>query len=133
RIASSYASMAERGSRQRTRPPWMMTSAGVWDCWSCLRKPRSGHVILVRDVAAGALHHQLELIRAKEWIVAQLEREPNRLLELAHDVVFALHGEHRHVGVQLHEQRVPLPLDTHPLHAALHAAEDRLGGEHAAR
>ena len=36
-IASSYASMARHGVRQRTRPPWMMTSAGVWDFSSCPR------------------------------------------------------------------------------------------------
>ena len=49
-------------------------------------------------VAARALHDELELVGSKQWIVAELEREANRLLELPHEVRLVLHREHRDVG-----------------------------------
>src|SRR4029079_846130 len=86
-----------------------------------------GYRVLLRHVPSLRLDDELELIRLEKWIIAKLEREVGGLLKLRRQVPLLLEDVHRDVRVELYQQIVPPPLDRHPLHRALHSADDRFG------
>src|SRR5256885_1923126 len=90
----------------------------------------SSNGVLLRDIPSLRLHYQLEFVRLQERIVAEFEREVGRLLKLLRQVALFLQHVHHDVGVQLHQQVVASSLDSHSLHRALHASDDRLGSKH---
>src|SRR3954471_24784254 len=86
----------------------------------------SGNRVLLRHVPSRRLHDQLELVGAKQRVVAQLEGEARELLELLEQILLVLEHVHRNLGVQLYDQMVAPSLDSHAANGALHPAHDRL-------
>src|SRR2546423_13175824 len=86
--------------------------------------------VLLRDVSPLRLHYKLEFIWLEQGIVTELQRKIRGFLKFLREVALLLEHVHHDVGVQLHQQVVATAFYRHPLHRALHPANDRLGGEH---